>query len=424
MFGGRRGGRRNLHLEGGAGTEGAVEAGLEWLRKNLPSSDSWDADGLEAGTTGLSLLAFLGYGETHKTPRYGHVVRGGLRYLKGIQDAAGRFGPGDLPLRAHAQAALAMAEAYGLTQSPLFKGSAQAGLDFLRANRIPGAGWAKVPGGTGPDLLTTAWAVMALKSGRSAGLEVDPKDLAEPRAWVETRAETPDQALRAAAVFLRILAGADAKAFAADEGVTAALAAPPAASDDLAWYFGTLAAFQVGGPLWSNWNRALKEGFRSAQVQDKGSELHGSWGLPGADEADRVLTTSLRTQSLEVYYRYARVLGARAGAAPESPVGPEAVRRSREAKGLSEAGSAGTADGAPGAGAAPAGTREVAGRTFEARDGTWWDTAVGPAEPRRTVARYSEEWFALARSRPEAARWLALGRVVLKVDGVAWEVTD
>jgi hypothetical protein len=76
----------------------ATEAGLDWLARHQSPDGRWDADGFEArcsgnrcggaggplhdaGLTGLSLLAFLGYGETHRSPKYGHVVRAGLKYL-------------------------------------------------------------------------------------------------------------------------------------------------------------------------------------------------------------------------------------------------------------------------------------------------------------------------------------------------------
>jgi hypothetical protein len=97
-FGGR-GGRRNLRAEGGGGTQGAVDLGLEWLKNHQSPEGYWDCDNFmnnnvmggssadgpgyalfDPGISGLALLAFLGAGETHKTGRYRKTVRMGLRY--------------------------------------------------------------------------------------------------------------------------------------------------------------------------------------------------------------------------------------------------------------------------------------------------------------------------------------------------------
>ena len=82
----------------------------------------------------LALLAFLGAGETHRTGHYKETVRKGLRYLKQIQDPEGCFGPRTTNHFTYstAIATLAMAEAYAMTGSPLFKESAQRGVDFPR----------------------------------------------------------------------------------------------------------------------------------------------------------------------------------------------------------------------------------------------------------------------------------------------------
>jgi len=102
-FGGR-GGHRNLRAGGGgAVTENAVSRGLDWLSRHQDEKGHWDCDGFSAGcrlnrcdgngmapydtgVTGLSLLAFLGAGETHKHGRYRTTVKEGLQHLKQIQD--------------------------------------------------------------------------------------------------------------------------------------------------------------------------------------------------------------------------------------------------------------------------------------------------------------------------------------------------
>lgn len=57
--------------------------------------------------------------------------------------------------------------------------------------------------------------------------------------------------------------------------------------------------------------------------------------------------------------------------------------------------------------------RHVEGRTFARRGDLWWDLGADPAKARRSIVAYSDEYFALVRAKPEIAKFLVLGRVVL-----------
>ena len=74
-------------------------------------------------------------------------------------------------------------------------------------------------------------------------------------------------------------------------------------ADDETLHDGTLAAFQVGGMAWFHWNRALKKAVVGTQIQS-GPDA-GSWDP--LENGSRVRTTALRTATLTVYYRYARL---------------------------------------------------------------------------------------------------------------------
>ena len=77
------------------------------------------------------------------------------------------------------------------------------------------------------------------------------------------------------------------------------------------WYYGTYAMFQMGGSHWKAWNTAMKKAVLESQRKDgdeKGSwDPVGPWGYTGG----RVYATASMTLCLEVYFRYAKVLGAR-----------------------------------------------------------------------------------------------------------------
>jgi len=363
-FSGRRGGHRNLKGGPTQETEEAVLRGLEWLRAHQSPEGCWDSDGFDArcrdlgcgggggalydvGVTGLATLAFLGYGETHKTPRYGHVVRNALKFLKNAQDAEGCFGSRTSAhfTYNHAIATLAMVEAYGLTQSPLFKSSAQNGVNFIEQCRNPGLGWRYGVRPQDNDTSITGWMVLALKSARSAGLEVPDEAFRGAVAWLDrvTDPETgragytargngpcrpvekmdafpsnASESLTAIAVLSRIFCGAPAGDPMVRKGADVCLAVLPRHDENAGtvdftyWHFGTLAMFQVGGDAWAAWQEPMKSALAGSQRKEEG-HARGSWDPkdPWAGEGGRVYSTALAVLCLETYYRYARVVGER-----------------------------------------------------------------------------------------------------------------
>ena len=340
--------------------ERAVEWGLEWLAKHQSPDGSWDSDGFQAqcrtnvcdgkghplndaGLTGLALLAFLGAGYTHNFGRHRETVRNGLRYLANIQDPEGSFGSRTAPnfTYGHAICTLAMTEAYGLTQFALFKGPAQKGLDFISKCRNPYAAWryGVQPGDN--DSSVTGWMVMALKSGESAGLQVNPDDYEGARDFIDSvtdedgkvgytqrgngpvrlegkQEEFPDrfsEALTAVGVASRVFLKEDpAKSEAIRKGADLLIAKLPAWEppklDFYYWYYGTLAMYQVGGKHFEQWNKAMQEAVIKTQATE--GDEKGSWPAKDAwgEEGGRIYSTALLTMCLEVYYRYGRVFGA------------------------------------------------------------------------------------------------------------------
>ena len=76
-------------------------------------------------------------------------------------------------------------------------------------------------------------------------------------------------------------------------------------------YYATLALYQHQGPTWADWNNQLKETLPLLQKKD-GDEA-GSWDASGGHAAPggRVVSTTMATLSLEVYYRLLPMYGFR-----------------------------------------------------------------------------------------------------------------
>src|SRR5207302_580897 len=71
----------------------------------------------------------------------------------------------------HGLATIAICEAYGLSQDPALKKSAQMAVNYLLAAQHDAGGWRYNPREAG-DLSVAGWQIMALKSAKMAGLTV------------------------------------------------------------------------------------------------------------------------------------------------------------------------------------------------------------------------------------------------------------
>jgi len=366
-YGGRFAGRRNLRAAGGSGTEQALKDALEWMARHQAPDGHWDCDGFtqrclgtpaclgpgeeahDVGVTGLCLLAFMGDGHTTRQGLYKETVTRALVWLREQQDfESGLIGKkvGHTYMYDHAIATLAMCEAYYFSRSPLLRGTAQKAVSFLTLSRNPYAVWRYDSPPVGDnDTSVTGWCIMALKSAQEAGLKIDSAAFTDAIAWLDTVTDPATgrigydskgssssrvpgmndhfpldrtETMTAVGLLCRFFLGQDPDASPVMTQHADLLAKSlPTWSDDgrtndaLYWYFGSFAMYQMGGEHWKRWNGAMKNAVLDSQRKDgcaKGSwDPIGPWGYSGG----RIYTTALNTITLEVYFRYAKILGAR-----------------------------------------------------------------------------------------------------------------
>jgi hypothetical protein len=74
------------------------------------------------------------------------------------------------------------------------------------------------------------------------------------------------------------------------------------------WYYGSYALFQMGGSKWKRWRKSLEKALLPSQIWKGHSQ--GSWDPISAwgESGGRVYTTALSILTLEVYYRFSRLL--------------------------------------------------------------------------------------------------------------------
>ncbi|MFT5284819.1 MAG: hypothetical protein ACI8TQ_000978 [Planctomycetota bacterium] len=370
-YGGRGlggGGRKR----GGKALELALQDGLEWLKNHQASDGSWDCDGFDlecgklgstrcggagypehdVGVTGLAVLAFMGMGSTTKKGTYKEIVNKGINYLKSQQDPdSGLIGDRASTeyIYNHVIATLAICENYYFSKSPSHKRVAQKAIDFITAARDPYGVWRyDVPSIGEGDTSVTGWMIFALASAKDAGLKIDTASFASTLNFFDDMTDTSNgrvgylargtgssripginddypvekgEALTAVALLCRIFLEQDPSTEKVMEKHADLLlkTLPKWEPDENGcdmyyWYYGTYAMFQMGGhksSYWKNWEKSIDAAVIKSQNRDgneKGSwDPVGPWGYAGG----RVYSTALMVLTLEVRFRYAKVLGAR-----------------------------------------------------------------------------------------------------------------
>ncbi len=346
----------------------AVNAGLEWLKNHQDEDGKWDCnefhkhdplgqktDGAgdpshDIGCTGLALLAFLGDGNTMVRGPYKDVVKKGIKWLISEQDReTGLFGEeiGHAFLYDHAIATLAICETYYIDKSVLVKAKAQKAIHYIGRARNPYGVWRyDVPPNGDNDTSISAWMVFAIQSAEEAGLAVDKEAYTAALQWFDEMTDPgtgrvgytevgsassrvpgmndqyptdKGEALTAVTLLSRFFMGQDPDDNATNMQAHAELLLktlpkwdPEGFGCDMYyWYYGSYAMFQMGGKYWKEWNKAMKPAVVESQRKDgtsKGSwDPVGPWGYAGG----RVYSTATMVLCLEVYFRYAKVLGAR-----------------------------------------------------------------------------------------------------------------
>ncbi|MDJ0973674.1 MAG: hypothetical protein QNJ98_04380 [Planctomycetota bacterium] len=367
----------------------SVMDALRWLAAHQSPDGRWEAEGFDkwcdfkpnmgerpdgkgkqmydVGVTGLALCAFLGAGYTHRgNHEFRKTVSRGLRYLKTVQDPEGCFGARAGPnyIYNHATAALAMVEAYGMTNSPILKGSAQRCLEFIGLARNPYFAWryGVKPGDN--DTSVTGWMMMAIKSaklvnehaqkqGKPAPLAVDDDAFDGIRAWLDkmtdpdygrvgyiTRGSGParpkelvdrfpgekSESMTAVGLLARLFMGDDPRKSETMQKYAHLLRELPptwnpsdGSIDMYYWYYGALAMYQMGDSVggkrnWTTWRKAMEKAILETQRKDTDFCLYkGSWDPigPWGPDGGRVYSTAMMAMCMMVVERYDLVPGSR-----------------------------------------------------------------------------------------------------------------
>jgi len=360
---GSRFGKGSLAKEGGSpGTESAVRGALRWLKRAQSKDGRWDSDGwthmaehkseipganeagdgrYDVGLTGLALLAFLGNGQTHRAGPFKRTVNSGLKWLKQQQHSNGALGysasHGE-SIYNHAIATMALCEALAVSRDFRLRKNAEKAIKFCIDAQNPGFGWKYSLKSGRNDTSVTGWMVLALKAAKSAEIKVPDEAFDAARAWFDAATDgggnvgyespgggsaylpqnegkyDPVPCMTGVAVICRIFTGERSSSDAVRKGAKILMDNQPNWDDknDIKelnfyyWYYGTYAMFQIGGPKWQTWNKAMQKALLPRQrrkgPEDGSWDPVGEWCLAGG----RVYATAINALTLEIYYRYER----------------------------------------------------------------------------------------------------------------------
>ena len=307
---------------GGPETEAAVALALEWLKRNQWKDGRWNhRSGHTTASTGLAMMAFLGWGAKHTEPGpYQKTLSKAVDWMLSIEKN------GDLRHRGnmydHGIAAIALLETYNLTKDKRLRAPAERVIAFtVRAQNPTSGGWRYKPHREDPsekgDLSVSGWQLMALKSARLGGMKVPAAPFVKARKFLDgvgvknkgfqyRPGWTPSSAMIAEGLFCEQILDAGVWNPKMEQCVELIQTRMPSARkvDFYYWYYGSLAMRQAQGEAWRNWNQKLKPLLLGKQIL-RGTH-RGSWEPEGKNSrvAGRVVTTAMGALSLEVYYRY------------------------------------------------------------------------------------------------------------------------
>ena len=242
-------------------------------------------------------------------------------------------------LYGHAIATLAMCEAYGMTQDPRIKDSVQQALNFIvESQHEERGGWRYTPGRES-DLSVTGWMLMAIESGKRAGLEIPEETYdgirnlldasqndKKPFMYVynpyapsnarQGQGRIPSKTMTSVGLLMRLYTGMDKQSEAAEAGAlyfgenlpSIRRTKDASLRDTYYWYYATQFMYHMGGEHWQRWNDRLHPLLVNGQEQE--GDLAGSWDprRPVPDRwgphAGRLYVTTMNLLSLEVHYRH------------------------------------------------------------------------------------------------------------------------
>src|SRR5579875_454288 len=308
----------------------AIERGLEALQALQDKNEGcWrDRSNANPAVTGLAVMAFLSAGHVPGEGRYGAVVEKGIRWLLRKQQANGLIASnGNQEMYQHGIATLALAEAAGMTDAEIGPDIRQALIKAVHVilksqcqmNSPCRGGWRyRAFVANDADISVTGWQVMALRAARNLGCDVPAEAIDHAIEYIKRCHDNGSGGFRYQPGNRVTLACTGTSILALEicgkehhhcrEALRGGayllrkenLPNPTQQSFFYSIYYGSQAAFQLGGNYWTVFRPQLHE------VMLRMQNTAGLWDGRSSDawQGGRAYCTAMAILALTVEYRF------------------------------------------------------------------------------------------------------------------------
>ncbi len=308
------------------------EKGLGWLIANQAENGAWESPSNPGpGVTGLSIMAFLAYGEDPNFGLHNVPVRKALQNLILQQDAGTGYLGGSM--YHHGFATLALAEAYGAVDDKQLWLDSSVPADRRRSlgealelavrtsltsqDKNSVGGWRYGPNSTDADTSVSGAILVSLLAARNAGIEVPDKNIDKAISYFKSMTSKGGQVAYAGGLGgydesqARVSIAALVYAISGQKE----LAEFKACADFLksrgsvkmgehygeyTSYYKAQALFQADTEAWEKWNKQLINELKQSQKSD--GRFDGSFG-PQVATSMSLLSLALNFRFLPIYER-------------------------------------------------------------------------------------------------------------------------
>lgn len=311
----------------------SIDKALDYLQKHQSADGSWQGNqrfnqGPETAVTSLAVMAFLAAGHVPGEGRYGKTIEKGVRRVLQWQQPNGLLSNNNahFSMYQHGISTLMLAEVAGMTDGELGKEirkKLQKAVNLIlqaqkvhRYNARQQGGWRYMTGSTDSDMSLTGWQLLALRAAKNLGCDVPAECIEQAVGYVKRSQHPsgafcyqPDGGPSVACTGTGILAleicGKQehrSDAVMAGGGYLIRKENLPSLHQQhfsYSIYYGSQAAFQLGGNYWSIFRPAMHKVLLGNQSSD------GSWNGGFSDRGiGPSYATAMAVLALAVEYRY------------------------------------------------------------------------------------------------------------------------
>ena len=191
-------------------------------------------------------------------------TKSGIAACDGVSDPAADDGSFADSVHDNALIVLALAESYAMSGVKDWAEPLQNAVRYIESIQNVEGGWPAERAYDPSDVLVTGWNILALKSTRVAGINVDVEKFTKAKTWIISQTNTAtgivyegrSELATAVGMVIRIMTGQKPTEEMNVKGAQILMQAAPELWDDFEFfYWSGLASFHIGSTAWISWTK-------------------------------------------------------------------------------------------------------------------------------------------------------------------------